>query len=486
MESLLRGRFTSVLMLVAASATLPAAVLHFFGHEQVMVESWVHFWFIAAGAATAGGAAFALTIVGARRGDGKTVLVGTAFSTMMAMLVVHGISTPGIVVGDNGVIAFSGAAVLPLGGAVLALSALPPLRRPSSVRPLLLLQGLLLLGVLALGAIGMIYPGSVPSVPETASTPALIVCVIGTAFFALLAVRAARTFALTRRRADFVVVLGIVWLGFAVFSQLMLSYVELGWWIGHGVEVIGVAMVGVPLALDLHRAAASRTITGDLSGTDLVAQEEHYLGAQVRALLVNLATKDAYTELHTRRVALRAVQVGERLGLSAGRLRSLAVGGLLHDIGKLSVPTSILQKPGPLSDEEYATIKTHPQAGAELVEQLGGFPREVVRLVRDHHERLDGSGYPNGKGDAEIDLETRILAVCDVYDALLSKRVYRDAWSQSQALALLEDEAGVTLDSRCVAALAEVLAAEDAQAQPAQLPEPALNGAVLARSPGVA
>jgi HD-GYP domain-containing protein (c-di-GMP phosphodiesterase class II) len=486
MDRLLRGRVTSVLILVAASATLPAAILHFFGHEQVAIEGWVHFAFIAAGAATAGAAAFALTIVGARRGDGRTVLVGTAFSTMMGMLVIHGLATPDILIGRNGVIAFSGAAVLPLGGAVLALSALPPLRRPSSVRPLLWLQGLLLLGVLLLGSIGMLIPDSVPAVPETASGPAIVVCVLGMAFFAVLAVRAARTYALTRRIADLVVVLGIVWLGAAVFSQLMLSYLEFGWWMGHALELIGVVMVGVPLALDLHRGASSRPMAGDLAGTDLVEQEEHYLGPQVRALLMNLANKDAYTELHTRRVAMRSVQVGEQLGLSAGRLRSLAIGGLLHDMGKLSVATSILQKPGPLTDDEYAAVQEHPEAGARLVEQLGGFPREVARLVRDHHERLDGSGYPRGLRESEIDLETRILSVCDVYDALLSKRVYREAWSQAQALSLLDQESGTMLDARCVAALGEVLANEDADPRLVEPRDQAANGAVLAGSPSVA
>src|SRR5581483_10485409 len=128
----------------------------------------------------------------------------------------------------------------------------------------------------------------------------------------------------------------------------------------------------------------------------------------------------------TRRVALRAVQVGEELGLSAGRLRSLAIGGLLHDIGKLSVPERILKKPSGLTDEEYAVIKKHPEWGDRLLRELGGFGDQVRRLVRSHHERLDGSGYPDGLAEPELDMDTRIMAVCDVYDALVSPRVYRD------------------------------------------------------------
>ena len=108
------------------------------------------------------------------------------------------------------------------------------------------------------------------------------------------------------------------------------------------------------------------------------------------------AAKDTSTEEHTRRVAMLAVEIGEQLGLSPTRLRSLAIGGLLHDIGKLSVPESILQKPDSLDDDEYAVIKLHPERGRELLNELGGFDESVGRLVLDHHERLDGSGYPRG------------------------------------------------------------------------------------------
>ena len=88
------------------------------------------------------------------------------------------------------------------------------------------------------------------------------------------------------------------------------------------------------------------------------------------------------------------MQVGELLGLSSSRLRTLAIGALVHDIGKLSVPDSILKKPGPLDSDEYEVIKRHPEWGAKLIDELGGFSDSVRRLVRDHHERLDGSGYP--------------------------------------------------------------------------------------------
>jgi HD-GYP domain-containing protein (c-di-GMP phosphodiesterase class II) len=275
-----------------------------------------------------------------------------------------------------------------------------------------------------------------------------------------------RTWILTRRFADLLIVIGTVWLGVALIPQLLDQPWVWAWWAGHGVEVAGVLLVGGPVALDLHRGAQSRPLTGDLRAADLVAREEAFLGTRVRALMVRLAEKDEYTEGHTRRVATLAVLMGERMGLSPGRLRDLAIGGLLHDIGKLSTPDAILKKPGPLTDEERDVIALHPERGEQLVVELGGFSDQVRRLVLDHHERLDGSGYPRGRNGEELDRETRMLAVCDVFDALVSDRVYRPAWTETQAFELLARESGTAFDARCVEALAFVLAERRAAFSP--------------------
>ena len=113
-----------------------------------------------------------------------------------------------------------------------------------------------------------------------------------------------------------------------------------------------------------------------------------------------------------------------------------------------------------MNDEEYALIRRHCEWGAKLLDEIGGFPPAVRRLVRDHHERLDGQGYPRRLDGDAIALDTRILSVCDVYDALISPRVYRPAWTHEQAIALLEADSGTAFDARCVRALAQVLERE--------------------------
>jgi HD-GYP domain-containing protein (c-di-GMP phosphodiesterase class II) len=263
---------------------------------------------------------------------------------------------------------------------------------------------------------------------------------------------------LTRRLSDLLVAVGIVWLAAALAAALLLNYLNLGWWLGHAFEVVGIFIIGVPVALDLWRGAQSRPLTGDLRAAELVGAEEAFLGSHVRALTVALATKDTYTEEHTRRVAMLAVRVGEELGLPRSRLRALAVGALLHDVGKLAVPDEVLKKPGPLDDAEFVLVQEHPMRGRRLLRELGGFGHDVLRLVLDHHERRDGSGYPRGLCAKEIDFDTSILAVCDVYDALRSERVYREAWTHDQAITFLRDGSGTLFDERCVGALERLLA----------------------------
>jgi HD-GYP domain-containing protein (c-di-GMP phosphodiesterase class II) len=296
--------------------------------------------------------------------------------------------------------------------------------------------------------------------PEPRGVPALVVLAVGLALYGLLLWRVVRVFRLTRRRVDVLVAVGIASLA-AVLPAVLLIDRDLGWRVGLVLEIVGLVAVGFAVAHDLRRGAArARALLGDGAGADLVVEAEASLGSRVRALLAELAEKDAYMEAHIRRVALRAAQVGAALGLSPGRLRDLAIGGLLHDIGKLAVPDAILKKPGPLSEAEYHVVMQHVFTGEALLRELGGFSPMVHRLVRGHHERFDGSGYPRAVAGDPIPVDVAILAVCDVYDALISERVYREAWSHERALDHLRAGAGKLFDETCVETLADVLARE--------------------------
>jgi HD-GYP domain-containing protein (c-di-GMP phosphodiesterase class II) len=450
---LLRSRFGSHLFLIAGSAAVPAAAMHALTRGgEAPVSGVAHLIVMAIGSSIAASASIALAIAGIRGRDGRALISGGAFGAMTLLLLFHGLATPGILLGPNGIIAFAGAAALPVGGAMLTLAGLPTLRRTDSLRVPAIAVSAFLVAIAAAGACAFANPSIAPRLPQAGSRDAVAFLALGLTFYLVVSLRAVRTFTLTRRASDLFVVVGAVWLGFALIPVLLLQPGSWAWWTGHTLELLGVALVGVPIALDLRRGRPSHPVVGDLPAAELVASQEAFLGPRVRALMVRLEEKDRSTEEHTRRVAELAVAIGDELGLAPGRLRELALGGLLHDMGKLSVPDAILSKPGALDDEEFAIIRRHPADGDELLADLGYCAR-IRRMVRGHHERLDGSGYPDALTCAELDLETRILAVADVYDALVSPRVYRSAWPAARALALLRDEAGLHFDARCVDAI---------------------------------
>jgi HD-GYP domain-containing protein (c-di-GMP phosphodiesterase class II) len=485
MTSFLRRHGPPTALLCAAAVPCLLAYLVARGH-MIMPPPAVHFIVVTNAGALAALAAVAMSVVAARRHDGRAVVIGFGFSVMAVLLMIHGLATPGLLLGDNGLVALAGGLNLPAGAAVLGASALPALRRPARADLMLRVHVGVVVALAAGGAFALLDPSALPAMPPADSAGAVALMAFGIAACGVLAWRAARTQRLTRRAGDLAVAVGAVWLAGAVYGLLALDMMDAGWWVAHAFEVTGIALVGIPAALDLRAGGGSRPLVGDLGAGELVADEEFFLGARVHALMIRLAQKDPSTEEHTRSVAALAVRVGERLGLPAGRLRLLALGGLLHDMGKLAVPDRILRKPGALTDEEFGVIRGHPVWGRELLNELGGFPPLVLDLVEGHHERMDGAGYPNRSPAGELPLEVRILTVADVYDALTADRVYREAWPAERALALLEDESGSAFDPACVVALRDVVAtapawrldlAEPAQPSPPDVTVPPPAGA---------
>lgn len=186
-----------------------------------------------------------------------------------------------------------------------------------------------------------------------------------------------------------------------------------------------------------------------------VARHVEVVEASLRAT-VEVATslsemRDPYTAGHQRRVGDIAAAIGEELGLDADCLEGLRVAGRLHDIGKIAIPAEILTRPGRLSNEERALIQIHPQAGYDVLVDVP-FPWPVALVALQHHERIDGSGYPNGLRGEEIIVEARIVAVADVLEAMSSHRPYRESLGVESALVELEAGAGTRYDAAVVAA----------------------------------
>jgi putative nucleotidyltransferase with HDIG domain len=168
---------------------------------------------------------------------------------------------------------------------------------------------------------------------------------------------------------------------------------------------------------------------------------------------------DGYTGEHSRGVVALAVQVGEALGLDAGQRRNLEFGALLHDVGKVAIPKEIINKPGKLDPAEWTIIKTHTIEGQRMLDRVGGFMREVGLIVRSHHERWDGGGYPDGLAGEQIPPEARIISCCDAWNAMTTTRSYRQAMPMEAAVAEMRRSAGAQFDPRVVEALLAAVAA---------------------------
>ena len=205
---------------------------------------------------------------------------------------------------------------------------------------------------------------------------------------------------------------------------------------------------------------------------------ESYL-ATIKSLALAIDAKDQYTHQHILRVQRYAVTTAEKLGLTGDDMAGLNTGALLHDIGKLGVPEYVLLKPGRLTPEEFDKIKKHPEIGAAILAPVE-FPWPVLPVVKYHHEKWDGTGYPEGLKGEEIPLTARVLAVADVYDALTSSRSYRSALSHQEALTIIRQSAGSHFDPRVVEAFLSVI--EEIVAQMAEEGQGPLASQTVERS----
>jgi putative nucleotidyltransferase with HDIG domain len=192
----------------------------------------------------------------------------------------------------------------------------------------------------------------------------------------------------------------------------------------------------------------------------LCARDGADLGAAL-ALAQLVEADDEYTGAHCRGVAGLALAVADRMGLDGEQRRRLEFAALLHDVGKTAIPKGLIDKPCGLDPSEWNVVKTHTLEGQRMVERFGGGMRHVGRIVRSHHERWDGTGYPDGLAGTAIPLEARIVAACDTWNAMRTDRVYRDALPLSDALAELGRSAGSQLDPEIVSVVIAIVACEE-------------------------
>ncbi len=426
------------------ASTLPGAVV--FGAAALSGISFpgsIYALFYFTFVITVGCAALALYVLKTAR---KTDLpeLGVLAAGLFAVSVlpmVHALTLPGVLYGPNNAVMFGAWAGLPLGLVIAAPTLLKP--RPFTTRILRHWRGYTtgtVVATAALCAFLLISPNTLPA-PSPLNWWTLLGAAFGLTGAVKLSLRQAGLYEVGQRLPSLVAALGFGYIGMSSLVWLVGDPLGLASWLAHGFDGFGVLLAGAGLWL-AHR---SDTQVADIFAPVLTREPLMALrlgvSPQVTAFLKDLATKDASTRAHVVRVAELAMVLGENDAMAGAQLRDLGLGAILHDIGKIRVPDAILKKPGALNDGEYEQMKLHTVWGDEILRCDPEFV-EVAQLVRGHHERPDGRGYPDGLSAHEIPVASNIISVCDAWDAMVQDRHYRNGMGTDKARAILNEHAG--------------------------------------------
>ena len=322
---------------------------------------------------------------------------------------------------------------------------------------------------------------SLPELGDGSMRPSRLIKRIGNAWFAIgpvavfvlahtTPIHADGWLLLAALAAQFAGDLVVSWLRFAIsHGARVRDHLKNSW-----VYLIDLALSGVGLAVaeEVHSAGYAPLAMLPLLGLlavfarerearldQLIELNDAYHGT---ALVLGdvVEADDGYTGIHSRSVVRLCLEVADQLGLDAKGKRNLEFGALLHDVGKIAIPKEIINKPGKLDEQEWTIIKTHTIEGQKLLDTVGGFMREVGLIVRSHHERWDGGGYPDGLAGEAIPLESRIVSCCDTWNAMRTDRSYRRRMPFEQAEAEMRSVAGSQLDPGLVETLLELVERE--------------------------
>ena len=410
------------------------------------------FWIVVVAATLCVITSAAVLVAAHRRDLAELGLLGGFLFAASWLPLVHGLTVPGMLYGDNSATMSAAASAVP----AAVLSAAPLLLPPGTRRSRILSwwrvwTGGWILAVTAFGTALLVEPELLPA-PTMGAVPAVAVGLAAAAASMALALRQLRLAEISRRPGSvampaalaLVGTSALVWTGERVFNA--------GFWFAHAVDIVGV-FLGCAAGVLAYRVDGSlRRVVQPVLAAEPAAALELGLDPLVHRFVGMLDAKDPLTRDHVVRCAELAMAVAPRLGVRPEEQRDLGVAAILHDVGKLETPPAVLTKPGALDEDETATMRRHAEVGARLVlaspALCGAAP-----AVRSHHERWDGAGYPDGLAGSSIPVHARIVSVCDALDAMVSDRHYRAGMDTERALGILREHAGTQWDPEVVAAV---------------------------------
>ena len=405
-----------------------------------------HFYIVSLTSIIAAIISYGMGVSGIRLRNLQVLFVSLGFISLTLLFSLHGLSTPGFLLGENMVIGVSVQLSFLFLALFLMLSTQPSDNRFISKlghRSRLLLGGWTLF-LIAAATVIFFNNELVEWIPLT-SIPLNWISAIITIF---LVITSSANYWVSYRHSQFPLQAGLAHVAILVaVAQLIVitsNVWHISWWFYHFLLLLSVL---ITIFILTSQFTFGDTIGLALQGlltnnpTDRIMAG---ISPKVQALITAAEAHDSYTAGHAQRVALNAVRMGENLGLSPEELRAIAQGSLLHDIGKISISDTILNKPGPLTPVERHAIEKHPIFGYDICKYLG-FMEAELEIIRWHHERVNGRGYPDSIPGNQIPMLVQIMAVVDVYDALTSDRAYRLAMTHEQAIMHLDSFSGLYL-----------------------------------------
>lgn len=456
--------------LIVAVLLAPMVALAVFnlrpGDDPLLNAPAFHFWVVSATSLFA--AIAGAVVIGSARSlrETRLLFLALAFVSIAGVFAVHGLMTPGFIAdGFYSSVPVSAWISVFVGAVFVALSAT---RLPHPVAHFVERAGGVifawtLIATAAYVVISIEAEHWLDPLPTSDRWLQYLMALTSVALFAFGAWRYAQSYLFARLPSQAAIVIALVMLCEVPAILLWGETWHASWWSYHALYAAAFIVLFAGWAVEVRRAGSLRAIADALSMRDALAQLNRGRDAHVLELVDAIEIKDAATLGHVSRVSAYALAIGRRIGLQPGELRNLVLAAQMHDVGKIGVPDSLLLKPSALTDEEYAEVKRHTVRGDEIARRTDAL-RTLAPIIRAHHERMNGRGYPDGLSGDEIPLLARIIAVADTYDAITSNRPYRGARNPAEAAAELLRVAGSELDERCVTALLAVFDEQEAAA----------------------
>jgi HD-GYP domain-containing protein (c-di-GMP phosphodiesterase class II) len=449
--------------LAAAALALPlalfGALLLFPAADSSWGTSSFHFYVVSAASLLAAGTCVILIASARSIRETRILFLALSFFCLGMVFAVHGLATPGHLY-DHPTAAVQRSpwlATLAAGGfATLSVVPIPQFTERARLRLPEITFALFAALTVTYFVVNLANPNFLEGFPTQSESFQHFLTVVTIALLAFPAWRYFESHLFTRLPSQLAVVTGLFFIAEAQLSMDFGRFWAYSWWMYHGLFLAAFSSVLGGFAWELLRARNASSIAEAIAMRDALQQLNRGRPSPLITLADQIENHDLATFRHVDRVAACAYAIGKDMGFGPGRLRDLVLAAQMHDIGKIGLPPYILTKPGALSDEEWAMIKLHPGKGFEIVSRLPAL-RGLAAVIRHHHERYDGSGYPDGLCGDAIPLEARIVSVADTFDALTSERPYRGAMSIPEARAELQRVAGAQLDPNCVQALLRAL-----------------------------